>query len=754
MKLLKNQLVYALTFVLFYCSLITGVSAQSQQEINNLKAFTKAYGYVKYFHPSTEADQLDWGWFSVYGASQVRDCKESDCLSETLNTLFEPIAPTVRFSADKPESKPLKLTATPPQPKDYRQVYWQHYGVGKDMINPSELYKSVRVNSQKVEEKSAGFGGINKRIPAEPYLNRRIRLKGMAKLDPSSEGTGHFWLRVDNSDQSPGFFENMNDNPISTADWQPYTITGNVNPKASTINFGGFLSGKGTLHLDMIELEVEENGSWTRIPINNSSFEDPIEDQNWISMGKGYQVMRVVDDLADGTQALEINYVGAPEAITQAPIFQGYPDASEIWTAELTEGLWIAMPLVLYEKDLQTYPIPTVKAYNPDDFTALPTNADGLDFRLGNIINTWNVFQHFYPYFKETGVAWESELEKSLKRTYTSNEQRHYRDLKELTATLKDGHIQVYGKEQGLFAPPINWEWAEGKLILTQVFDSTLGLTVGDVVEAIDGNFPQQYFDQVKAGISAATTGYLNYRANDETLMGAKDSRLTITVEGREHELVRSMDYHKNKTKLKASLPQYKLLDDGIVYLNLDLISTDTIKRILPELENSKAIIADLRGYPKSNHEFINLLLDKADSSKWMMVNQYIYPDQQDIMGHSDMGWEMVPEKPHLGNKKVIFITDGQAISYAESYLGFIEANKLALIIGQPTAGTNGNINMFALPGEMGISFTGMKVVKHDGSQLHGIGIIPDIYLEKTIKGITEGRDEFLEKAIELAKNE
>ena len=46
-----------------------------------------------------------------------------------------------------------------------------------------------------------------------------------------------------------------------------------------------------------------------------------------------------------------------------------------------------------------------------------------------------------------------------------------------------------------------------------------------------------------------------------------------------------------------------------------------------------------------------------------------------------------------------------------------------------------------------------MKVLKHDGSQHHGIGILPEIYVEKTIQGVKDGRDEFLEKALELVMN-
>ena len=45
-----------------------------------------------------------------------------------------------------------------------------------------------------------------------------------------------------------------------------------------------------------------------------------------------------------------------------------------------------------------------------------------------------------------------------------------------------------------------------------------------------------------------------------------------------------------------------------------------------------------------------------------------------------------------------------------------------------------------------------MKVVKHDGSQHHGIGIAPTVPVTPTAKGIAEGRDEVLEKAVAVMK--
>ncbi|UCH93815.1 MAG: hypothetical protein JSV88_26595 [Candidatus Aminicenantes bacterium] len=84
--------------------------------------------------------------------------------------------------------------------------------------------------------------------------------------------------------------------------------------------------------------------------------------------------------------------------------------------------------------------------------------------------------------------------------------------------------------------------------------------------------------------------------------------------------------------------------------------------------------------------------------------------------------------------------------------MSYIEGFQLATIVGQPTAGTNGNVNPFTLPGGYRVSWTGMRVLKHDGSQHHGIGIIPHVRVERTIKGVKQGRDEFLEKAIWIAK--
>ena len=83
--------------------------------------------------------------------------------------------------------------------------------------------------------------------------------------------------------------------------------------------------------------------------------------------------------------------------------------------------------------------------------------------------------------------------------------------------------------------------------------------------------------------------------------------------------------------------------------------------------------------------------------------------------------------------------------------MAIVEAYSLGEIVGARTAGTNGNINRVTLPGGFTMIWTGMRVVKHDGATVHqGVGVEPTIPCERTIAGIAEGRDELIERSIDV----
>jgi len=188
----------------------------------------------------------------------------------------------------------------------------------------------------------------------------------------------------------------------------------------------------------------------------------------------------------------------------------------------------------------------------------------------------------------------------------------------------------------------------------------------------------------------------------------------------------------------------------GIAYFNLDGATTDELNRSMTKLEAACGIIFDLRGYPSDGAvELMSHLIDSpAASARWIVPISRL-PDREEVEWLDLERWSLQPQSPRLKGR-IAFLTDGRAISYAESILGIVEHYKLGDIVGSTTAGTNGNVNPFTLPGGYIVSWTGMKVLKHDGSQHHGVGIAPTVPVVPTPAGIAAGRDEVLEKAVEV----
>jgi C-terminal processing protease CtpA/Prc len=109
------------------------------------------------------------------------------------------------------------------------------------------------------------------------------------------------------------------------------------------------------------------------------------------------------------------------------------------------------------------------------------------------------------------------------------------------------------------------------------------------------------------------------------------------------------------------------------------------------------------------------------------------------------------PRSPRIRGE-VVFLTNAEAISFAESVLSLVEAYGLGRIVGQPTAGANGTVNPFDLPGGFLVGWTGLKVLKPDGRQLHLVGIQPTVTVERSIAAVRGGKDEYLEKALQLIR--
>lgn len=84
----------------------------------------------------------------------------------------------------------------------------------------------------------------------------------------------------------------------------------------------------------------------------------------------------------------------------------------------------------------------------------------------------------------------------------------------------------------------------------------------------------------------------------------------------------------------------------------------------------------------------------------------------------------------------------------AETILENVVRQKNMIIVGEPSAGTDGNTASVHLPGGAAVIMTGLRVLHFDGTRLHGIGVLPSVACAPTIAGIAEGKDETLDCAI------
>ncbi|MGB6866642.1 MAG: S41 family peptidase [Candidatus Aminicenantaceae bacterium] len=752
----KRALNVLLMGVLLLLSCRTKGSREDTQTIQNLRAFAKLYGYVRYFHPSDEASQVDWERFAIYGAEKVKTAKDSEELKSILEQLFLPIAPMARIylSDDKRDATQSWL---PEETDNLKVVAWQHKGLGFGSSN--SVYMSIRLNRENVLSGGTGAGILTQGIEARSFRGKKIKLKSSARTVVKGVGNqAQLWMRVDKEGGIMGFFDNMSDRPILSEEWKEYEIEGHVDDDAVMVFFGAILGGNGQAWFDEFQvLVMDENGHWQPAEINNPGFEEGEMDKkprSWGAQSAGYMYKVQGENARSGEKCMLLE---SQSTTYSGKLFDKFPDVGEVINKELDAGLSCSIPLALYSEEKKTlrknenYPLDDLTSKMEAHDFAIPS-ADNVFVRLADVVIAWNILQHFYPYFDVVDVDWDLELTNTLREALNNtNEEDFFYTLSRLVAKLQDGHGNVYHKvfmeQAGL---PLKVDWVEDQVVVTASEDSD-HFQRGDIILNIDGKQAEQTLLDAEKFISGSPQ-WKRYKSLIRFGYGKKGTLAKLEVlrgtETFEVELMRSF----KKMLAEPTRPRIESLENNIYYVNLDQAPWNEITEKINDLAGARGVIFDLRGYPKGNHEIIcHLLAEKDTSNAWMQIPQIIYPDQENIVGYQKMGWNLVAKKPHITGK-VAFITDGRAISYAESFLSFIEHYKLGEIVGQPTAGTNGNINPFVLPGDFQIVWTGMKVLKHDGSQHHLIGIQPTVPAKRTIRGIIEGRDEFFEKALEIIR--
>ena len=379
-----------------------------------------------------------------------------------------------------------------------------------------------------------------------------------------------------------------------------------------------------------------------------------------------------------------------------------------------------------------------------------PQGRSEVDVRLADVVVAWNVLRHFYPYWTETAVDWDSRLQPQLALATTAVDRATQRDaLRQLVADARDGHGNVADtaatERRALL--PLQFSVIEGRVVVT---GSTVPeqVPVGSIVNAVGGKPAADRLDEGMR-LNSGTAQWRQTRALRDMLVCTRDVGITVSLR-LPAEPAREVVVPCNATQLVPE-PRPNAVAEAapnIWYVDLTRVTVAQLTPSLPSLASAKGIVFDMRGYPTdAGSVILRHLIETPESDRWMHVPRIAGPFGQ-VESWQSVGWNLQPATPLLAARRV-FLTDGRAISYAESVMGYVKDRKLATIIGGPTAGTNGNIVTFTTPGGFAITFTGMRVTGHDGrSPFHLVGVKPDVLVAPTIAGLRRGRDEVLERAL------
>jgi hypothetical protein len=717
-----------------------------RREIDNVAAFARLYGVVRYFYPADAVTTVDWDRFAILGVSRVRGARDAAALETTLEGLFSSLGPGLEIG------KSLS-PAPPPGAVDAGLVVWQYVGPGIDASKERGPYSASRTNRRASARSPGGheFVTLMQSVPAVDFRGKRVRLRGRARVaTPDAPGSAGLWLRVDRGSQGKGFFDNMGDRPIRQTEWTEYVVEGPIAEDATHLAFGALASDSVMADFDALELAVGDGDTWLPIEIRDPGFEATGEarEAGWRKGGtsRDPQVERREEGAAEGERFLRI--LAAPGAGGSSPNTRTTTGAHV--DVDLGRGLEARVPMALREADAATSSMESLRAAIQE--VAAPAGRSDLDVRLADVVVAWNVFRHFYPYWEETRVDWDARLVPQLEASHGARtREAHLGALRQLVADLRDGHglvIDPGRAETG--ALPIRLRLVGDRLV---VFASSVPAEapVGAVVAAIDGVSATERLES-EVRLSSGTTQWRGWRALRDIASCVPGSTTRIKAEipgGTSREV--SLPCGDEWPAERRPEPLAELVD-GIWYVDLTRAKAEQIEPALPKLAAASGVVFDLRGYPTDAGSWIlPHLLAEPESDRWMHVANITGPFGQ-VADWQSFGWNLSPATPRLDGQRV-FLTDGRAISYAESVMGYVKDRKLGTIVGGTTAGANGNVVSFEVPGGFSMRFTGMRVTGHDGrTPRHLAGISPDIPLEPTIAGLREGRDELLERAIALIR--
>lgn len=558
--------------------------------------------------------------------------------------------------------------------------------------------------------------------------------------------------------------------------------------EASDINWHNFaIYGAEKVHSSQTNEELRETLEELYLPIaptvvfyDPSTEEVPDIDTTTDELIAWQHKGLAMDDLAGpsiySSERVEAKIENGELILSENALFNDYPSKEDVINVQLTDELAVSIPLTLGTEKIEGETInnltlkdtrtlggtkDSINAFKnlQKELSRVSEDLDDKQVQFAATTVVWNNFQHFYPNFHVMDTDWEKQLIAYLEKTYEASTNEDYRNvLMELLEKTGDGHANI-SDTRIPFTSSLTLESREYWPFQVDVIDSKVILTVtdeespfeeGDRLISIGDKNVKSWLEDVTDFIPGSSQ-LKEYRSL-QYVHELSGEEIVIERDGTEHTFT---EIEKSKVSLdefKRDSP-LKELEDNIWYVNLTQPVLDEIKENRTNLNAAKGIIFDLRGYPYSFEEtleIIQLLTDQPLIGPIFRFHGAIYPDRKSpILIDEQTGFEA--GKGTI-NSEIVFLSYSGSMSMPEYFLKYVKNNQLGTIIGEATAGADGNMYTYSIPGKLLGGITMAEVLNTDGSQTHLVGVEPDIWVDRTRDGIKSKQDEYINKALEYIR--
>lgn len=392
-----------------------------------------------------------------------------------------------------------------------------------------------------------------------------------------------------------------------------------------------------------------------------------------------------------------------------------------------------------------------------------PTQQMDSGLNLLTLFRLWNVIEYYAPNRSLTLHPWDEVLSTYIRLVGAETDPvRFSRLYMRLIRELNDGH--AYAPIEMLFGQRMLPVWplqAEGRLFVGYSGDSLLER--GDEVVAIDGEPISERLELLREYASRSNEASLRQALRYYGLCTRRDTAEVVRRRAGACDTLRVATVPYGSVSplydpAQLEQPPFRLLADSVGYIYAGTFSREHLAQVVQTLPRTRALIIDLRTYPLKVDGALIALIGQSLRTESVVVRQALYQTlalpglffRQEQWLFEDFG-EVAARctEPYKG--RVILLVDEMTQSNPEFQAMALQSCPQTLTIGSPTSGANGSIVWIPLPGQM-TSFSGIGALYPDGTQPQTVGVRLDVEVLPTAEGLQAGRDEVLERALELAR--